>query len=105
MCIHSVSLVSIILTPFAYININTALKLVTEGLARFLAADLPHMTRVCEEARLEARQSVARDVPDLVKLDICVVERARSKAMHTLLSLQISALVTERERPHPICTL
>lgn len=48
---------------------HSALTLATEGLAGFLAVDLPDMVRKCGES-LEARRSAVRDTPEQVQREV-----------------------------------
>lgn len=48
--------------------------MVSEGLAGLLAADLPHLTKECGEARLEERRSAARDAPATAKRGVIRAE-------------------------------
>lgn len=41
--------------------------MVSEDLTGLPAADPPHLSRDCAEVQLEARQSAAKDAPDLAK--------------------------------------
>lgn len=48
--------------------------MVAEGLTGMLAGDLPHLTKDFAEARLEARQSAAKDAPELAKRGVVRAE-------------------------------
>lgn len=47
---------------------------VTEGMAGLLVADIPHLSRVCAEARLEAHQSPAKGVLDVARRGVLRTE-------------------------------
>lgn len=59
-----------VLLSILYRNVARSHTVALEGLAGLLATDLLLLTKACGESRLEARQSAARDSPDLAKRGI-----------------------------------